>query len=126
MGRYAYFNTGFEYKFWFGVQDSSDITRFGGIGTMDKQDNPSHEWDSEDKDYVLQILRHFEEQNCIPTLNPDVYEKNSKGTLRLYSLLHGPIFEEYLSIEEQAYYALGWVIYHQLTYEPNLSCTYEP
>lgn len=30
MGRYATFSTGLEYKFWFAVQESTDILEFGG------------------------------------------------------------------------------------------------
>ena len=30
MGRYCYFSTGEEYKFWFACQSSEDITKFGG------------------------------------------------------------------------------------------------
>ena len=34
MGRYAFFNTEYEYKFAFGVQDSCDILLFGGEGCL--------------------------------------------------------------------------------------------
>lgn len=126
MGRYAFFNTGFEYKFWFTIQDSNDITRFGGLGGMNDKGRPFYSWIDEDKSYILRVLHHFEKQNHIPELKPELYEKNLEGTQKMYSLLHSPMFHGYLTEEEQAFYCLGWVIYHQLSYQPALSCTYEP
>ena len=125
MGRYAFFNTGFEYKFWFGVQDSEDITRFGGVSSSDDDDNYKQTWQKEDKEYVLQALRLFERRHGIAALDPSPYEANLDGTQRLLDLFCGSLFDEYLSEKTQAYYCLGWIIYHQLMYEPNLSCNYE-
>lgn len=126
MGRYAFFNTGFEYKFWFGVQDSNDISQFGGLGGINENDEYFHKWTTDESDNILRILRDFEKSFDIPALNTEPFEKNMRGTDRMYSLLCGPIFDEYLTNKEQAYYALGWIIYHQLTYESKLNCIYDP
>jgi hypothetical protein len=44
MGRWCYFSTGIEYKFWFGVQSSGDAQFFGGDWQRNWVYDPS-EWD---------------------------------------------------------------------------------
>lgn len=124
MGRYAFFNTGFEYKFWFGIQSSDDITIFGGFGEQDEGEG-WHQWSDEDKPIILHMLREFEEEYELPPRNCDLYEANLKGTQHMYSYLIPSELEKDMPPEEQAYYCLGWIIYHQLLYEPNLTCKYE-
>lgn len=47
MGRYANFSNGEEYKFWYAVQPSSDVTEFGGQKSI--PENVIHwEWNEED------------------------------------------------------------------------------
>ena len=99
MGRYAFFNTEYEYKFAFGVQDSSDILLFGGEG-----EEGCHTWTQEDKTYIL--------KNLMP-INFEKYEKNVHGTYAL---------EADISDHTQK---LGCVIYHQLLYIDELTCEYE-
>lgn len=125
MGRYAFFTTGIEYKFWFAIQESADITRFGGITKVSSNCDYLQEWKEEDKEYALQALRLFERRHDIPPFDISSYEANVKETERLKEMFYGNLFDRYLSEQEQAYYCLGWLIYHQLTYEPNLSCTFE-
>ena len=99
MGRYAFFNTEYEYKFAFGVQDSSDILLFGGIG-----EEGIHTWTQEDKTYILQKLI---------SIDFEKYEKNVHGTYAL----EGDV-SDYTQ-------KLGCVIYHQLLYIDELTCEYE-
>lgn len=44
MGRYAFFSTGFEYKFWFGLQNSLDILNFGGTSRNSRGEDGAIEW----------------------------------------------------------------------------------
>ena len=61
MGRYANFNTGFGYKFVFGLQSSADIMTFGGrILEYDECHDDEfrsvymmHEWSQQDKEYIF-------------------------------------------------------------------------
>ena len=56
MGRHAYFSNGESYKFWFGVQSSSEITEFGG-----REKNPENiNWEWSEKDLPL-INKKLEE-----------------------------------------------------------------
>ena len=126
MGRYAYFNTGFDYKFAFGIQESDDILHFGG-----KVDRESLvvEWTPEDKPFIMSQLESFGEGFVIPDF--ESFEKSSVGTLELY-------LQEYLRkaptrlfeyagdpVDDIACFTLGCVIYHQLLYKSDLSARYE-
>lgn len=102
MGRYAFFNSEFEYKFAFGVQESSDIELFGGVGH-----EGIHTWTQDDRTYILSTLS---------TLNIDfeAYEKNLDGTYALQN-----------DLNLDCTLKLGCLIYHQLLYTDVLSCEYE-
>lgn len=102
MGRYAFFNTEFEYKFAFGVQDSSDIQYFGGIA----EEIGLHTWTQDDKIYIYDLVKDL----C----DFDKYEKNLHGTYAL---------EKDLQLNYT--YNLGCLIYHQLLYTDVLCCEYE-
>ena len=104
MGRYAFFNTDFEYKFGLGVQDSRDILEFGGklidvCGII--------QWTQNDKEFILDELN-------IDKSFFDKYEKNVSGTWKLYGIRE----DNYKEI-------LGCVIYHQLLYMDVLECEFE-
>ena len=102
MGRYAFFNTGFEYKFAFGVQSSTDIQLFGGIG-----EDGLHTWTQDDKTYIINLLSKLE-------IAFENYEKTIDGTYAL---------EDDLEIDHRI--KLGSLIYHQLLYTDELTCTYD-
>lgn len=113
MGRYAFFNTEFEYKFSFGIQPSDDIELFGGYITRDYNidDNcMEHTWTSEDKSFIVCQINSY-------NINFEIYEKNLKGTQQLYHYLCDTISNSTIR--------LGCVIYHQLLYTPVLTCRYE-
>ena len=71
MGRYATLTTNtnesFEYKFWFAVQNSSDIREFGGDATLlFNEDDIVPYIDSEDQQEAWdQLKAHLDEINCI-------------------------------------------------------------
>jgi hypothetical protein len=58
MGRYAFFSTGLEFKFRFGVQESEDIRTFGGVFRYDLSGQDfCHEWDRQDRETILQEIQ---------------------------------------------------------------------
>ena len=125
MGRYAFFNTGFEYKFAFAVQQSEDIMKFGGKGNIYGEDAPYHEWNAE-KDMVFILNRLSDIESAYNYTRPD-FEKFSKDTDGTYELGNS-IYDlnKHISLCKEFYcYLLGCIIYHQLMYEPDLSATYE-
>jgi len=109
MGRYAFFNTDFEYKFAFGVQPSSDIQEFGGDDTSIREIS-SHNWIQDDKTYIFNEISFF-------NIDFEQYEKNLDGTHALRNDLYDT------NIEPK--YVLGCLIYHQLLYTNILICHYE-
>jgi hypothetical protein len=133
MGRYAEFNTGFEYKFSFGIQDSSDMQYFGGEvnDTDDVFYNTyysGHVWSERDKEMILSILNRFGEGFILPDFSK--YERTLDGTYKLY----GSNFYKLNDLErcgdkklykKIAKFMLGCLIYHQLLYVDKLYVTYE-
>jgi hypothetical protein len=121
MGRYAFFNTGFEYKFTFAVQESQDILTFGGDYNMD-DDGPSIEWVAdEDLTGILEKLRAIEEG---PAIDFEKFSKNLDGTHDLMDHLWD-LSKEAADGAFHARYRLGCLIYHQLLYTPELSADFE-
>ena len=128
MGRYANFNTGFKYKFVFGVQPSDDITQFGGDlnDTDDAEYNSyysGHVWKDEDKNKIMSILKDFGEGFVVPDFSR--YETSVEGTYVMYYNLLEEIIEHNSKVEEFFKFVLGCLIYHQLLYESYLSVQYE-
>lgn len=116
MGRYAFFDTGVEYKFWFAVQPSDDITCFGGRRVT------RMEWNAEeDLKYTMKELKELVEKYNYTLPEFEAYEKNEEGTRKLYR----DVASRYELKEQDAKFCLGCIIYHQLTYKPNLTCDYE-
>ena len=111
MGRYAYFNTGLEYKFTFAKQDSEDIKKFYG-----KSDNRclTVTWIKSDIPLISNKLKEY-------PYNVDFskYENNLNGTYILYN----DLFCLYKC--ENYTYRLGCLIYHQLQYTNKLYVEYE-
>ena len=124
MGRYAFFNTGFEYKFTFAVQPSEDILKFGGTPTFSYEGDNKHTWTIVDRPRILNTLKDLEESLDFCPMNFDRYEKNLDGTNNLrYYLWEITVPES--DVELFATYRLGCLIYHQLLYKLELNCTYE-
>jgi hypothetical protein len=136
MGRYAYFSTGFEYKFWFGIQATHDIFEFYGNVCDESSDDESNDdksyeydkpgkivWDSSVKNYIKESLDEMKEENPhlvdIPWAS---FENSLEGTQKVcdYFCEH-----EKSQSKEAAKYMLGCLIYHQLFYEDELSCEFE-
>ena len=109
MGRYCFFTTGFEYKFAFGVQESSDILLFGGEAGVEV-----HTWTQKDIPFIAAMVKDV----C----DFEKYDKNLDGTYELEEDL-----EKYLDNNLEIYYTLrlGCFIYHQLLYTDVLTCEYE-
>lgn len=128
MGRYAQFNTGFEYKFLFASQPSEDIKEFGGQinDTDDDEYNfyySEHFWTERDKEQILYTLNHFGEGFILP--NFSIYDNDISGTYKMYT--EEQYCYQYDNIEDKkiSKFILGCLIYHQLLYEPNLTVKYE-
>lgn len=127
MGRYAFFTTGFEYKFRFGVQDSSDILTFGGVGCGAPNPDRDYywvEWNQSDTTKIEESLKDLEQNLEMKPLNLSTYALNLQGT---YALCHDlyALYEIYQPQETVAQYILGCLIYHQLLYAKELSAHYE-
>ncbi len=113
MGRYLYFNTGFQYKFGFGIQNSIDMYDYGNDHGED------HVWTEYDKNSIVKDLEDYKILGYeIPVF--ENYEKNVHGTWELYCdriKKDGVLNRE----DEQMYRVLlACVIYHQLLYCPQL------
>lgn len=123
MGRWAFFNTGFEYKFAFATQSSADITTFGGQddGRDDERGYYFWSWSACcDAERCLRNLRRMEKDYGWKPLDFDVWGKTEDGTRDLWVNLCDSI-----SGDAANRYILGCLIYHQLTYCKELSCHYE-
>jgi hypothetical protein len=116
MGRYAFFNTGVEYKFRFAQQDSIDMTLFGGK-TFESEDNSGdliQKWTKDDIPIIKENLEDYGHYD----LDLSKYENNINGTYKLKFDLCDTINDEYT-------YILGCIIYHQLHYTENLEVKFE-
>jgi hypothetical protein len=126
MGRYAFFNTKFEYKFRFGVQESSDMLSFGGEQTYESLNYGyfDHKWQEQDKYRILKELQSF--CGFLTETLPDFesYEKNKNGTYNLSRDLY-KLYDEIQEEEFIARFILGCCIYHQLLYKTDLEVQYE-
>jgi hypothetical protein len=127
MGRYAFFSTGFEYKFRFGVQPSEDITVFGGKITDENYHHGyfTQKWTTNDTSLVKQKLDSLLEWIGEDPVPFEEYEKTLDGTHTLAYKLYN-LYESHDSEEIVARYILGCVIYHQLLYKEVLEVEYEP
>lgn len=128
MGRDIFFNTGMEKRFAFGVQPSSDIRLFGGVipppKTLDDvRSYYMHAWSAEkDSAYILNELQQY-----TPTL-PDFTEfpASLKGTWKLSHWLDDNRRKLYSDMSDNFFtFQLGCLIYHQLSYMPELYAEYE-
>lgn len=122
MGRYAFFNTGLEYKFGFGVQESTAIEEFGGQLRILEDNDGEITWTKEDIPLVRVCIKALEDCLGFEEFSVDKYEKSLKGTQNLKSDLY-----EILDMnEKESYtYILGFLIYHQLLYKSPLVVRFE-
>lgn len=126
MGRYAFFTTGLEYKFLFGVQDSEDITTFGGVSNCEHYDKGYYlqSWNQSDKETIEKELKYLLEWIGEDPVDFTAYEKNVEGSWALKSKLY-ELYKSDHNEELVARYILGCLIYHQLLYIEELSADYE-
>lgn len=126
MGRYAFFTTNLEYKFRFGVQESSDIRRFGGVASYEnvEQGYLTHSWSQSDKETIETELKELLNWLGEDLVDFSKYEKNIEGTWTLRSELYD-LYRRDHSEEITARYILGCLLYHQLLYCETFSADYE-
>jgi hypothetical protein len=126
MGRYAFFKTGFEYKFRFGVQPSEDIRTFGGYASYDQSEKGyfTHHWEESDEKAILHDLEPLAEALGLPLPKFEMYEKNLQGSYKFHQELYD-LYKQDLNEQAVARFSLGCMIYHQLQYEKQLSVDYE-
>ncbi len=131
MGRYAFFSTGFEYKFGFGVQPSSDIRCFGGVVCTSPAQYEcgyfGHSWNMEkDGEEILYLLTKEadEESGVLPKFSE--FPKDLSGTNLLWRWLYDnrQMIHKGISMQIDTF-KLGCLIYHQLLYTPDLIARYE-
>ena len=128
MGRYAFFNTGLEYKFVFACQESTDMQMFGGEQAEPKDVGYyAHEWDAEiDLPFIRRRLERFVNGAGIALPDFEQYDRSESGTYALRRTLDEKE-DEYIDIFYKEFYTyrLGCLIYHQLLYMPKLTVNYE-
>lgn len=101
MGRYANFNTGFEYKFGFGVQSSSDIQFWGGEFKEEREEEECdcdgkcewddghgwtlniQSWNATERPKMLAKLTSLLDVHNIK-INWDDFPEDNEGTDKLY------------------------------------------
>ena len=132
MGRYAFFNTGFERKFAFGIQESSDIMRFGGVIATTEEDvqrgDYRHAWSADrDAHTILQILQSYVMDTDV--ILPDFFafstDLNGTYDLRRWFDTCCDACIDILGVVNFYTLELGCLIYHQLLYKPDLQASYE-
>jgi hypothetical protein len=129
MGRYAFFNTEFEYKFAFGLQDSDDIETFGGF-TVQQASDPEQIWSEHDMSFILEELHdlldfHAINENIRDYIESEQFSKDVKGTYMLSAALYKNFKERFESEVIFYRFRLGCLIYHQLLYKKDLKAVYE-
>ncbi len=127
MGRWAFFSTGLEYKFLFGVQPSEDITLFGGESSDINYEMgyQTQIWDRIHFPEIEKELKGLLDWLGEEPVKWDLYTKDLKGTQELRDDLRG-LYEKDHNEELVARYTLGCLIYHQLLYTEALQADYEP
>lgn len=127
MGRYAFFNTGFEYKFRFGIQMSDSIQMFGGLGNIygsRQSAHPYHEWVTDDLPCIEKKLRDITCSLNQELLDIPSYEATIEGTYHVFQALTS-LYHIHPNEKMVAQYILGACIYHQLLYKSKLTVEYE-
>lgn len=128
MGRYAFFSTGFEYKFRFGVQSSTEILTFAGNESEDPDPQTGlyiHTWGQRDTKAMDESLKEMEQMLGLEPLDLSTYALSLQGTYELRQKLE-PLYESGFGEEEIARYILGCCLFHQLLYAKTLRADFEP
>lgn len=120
MGRYAFFSTDYEYKFWFAIQSSEDIWEFGGEEI--NEDIPEHRWTSADLEYIKAKLIVCARDNGISLPEFENYKKSIHGTYEIEQMIEN---QKCKDEKVSAWCSLGCIIYHQLLWNPELTARYE-
>jgi hypothetical protein len=120
MGRYAFFSTGYEYKFVFACQESDEIELFGGEVTNIDEWNAKIVWKKEEVPTIKRTMKYLLFLNELEEFNVEIFEKTIDGTYLLNNELWKRLGNKgcYKTI-------LCCLIYHQLLYTDELSCNYE-
>ena len=122
MGRWAYFSTDYEYKFWFAIQSSEDILDFGGWDS-NKYDMPTHKWlAAEDLEYIKAKLLACARENGLTLPDFEKFEKSIDGTNALAMSIENTKFKDE---KVTAWFYLGCIIYQQLLWNSELTARYE-
>lgn len=123
MGRWAYFNTGVDYKFAFASQPTGDILKFSGQDITEEDGEYRHMWVRKfDLETVRALLQMTSEMYVEPKW--ESYEQTKEGTELLHQDLYNTLDTD--GADETVYrYILGCLIYHQLLYTPVLVANYE-
>lgn len=125
MGRYAYFNTNFEYNFAFAIQSTQDILCFGGEQCIPYSEigESSITWRLNDHlSFILAELESMAKEIERPLPNFDGYDYTVGGTYNLNNSLSNSLDFEYILSYR---FLLGCLIYHQLMYAPTLTVNFE-
>jgi hypothetical protein len=120
MGRYAFFSTGLEYKFKFGIQSSGDMVQFNGNSyNGPDEDSLIHKWEKKtDENLIKKKLEDYNYNDIKIDLSK--FENNIKGSYELKNYL-----ENLKEICNNHEFILGYLIYHQLQYVDILSVEFE-
>lgn len=101
MGRYCYFDSGFEYKFWFGIQDSGfDFLTWCAVDYRPRKNDDNYDFTIMIDDTYLDVL-----QTCYPGYPlPDFmkYDTTTEGTQQLYDDME----------KRNADFCLACIVYH--------------
>ena len=112
MGRWAFFNTEYEYKFWFAIQPSEDIWEFGGKD-ISEEGEPEHQWGQEDLEYIRSKLLVCAKDNGVDLPDFEKFEKSVDGTCEIAQSVESDTFTDE---KKAAWFYLGCILYHQLLY----------
>ena len=127
MGRYAFFSTGFEYKFRFGIQHSSDMLTFAGFDCGDADPQTGlyiHTWDQRDTKTIDESLKRLETDLGVDPLDIGSFALTLQGTYEMRTKLED-LYSEELPEQTVAQYILGCCIFHQLLYAKTLRVDFE-
>lgn len=125
MGRYCYFSNGFEYKFWFGIQESGfeflKDAIGGDLGTYAGASEISFAFVV----YPCKLLEYLQEYEHLKIPDWDKYEKTTTGTQMMYDDIIGQIDFSVYNDVTAANFCLACIIYHMSLYEKCIHGTYE-
>ena len=126
MGRYCFFSNGFEYKFWFGVQESGfEFLQDAIGGDIGTQIHPHNDISFAFVVYSCKLLEHLQEYEHLKIPDWDKYEKTTTGTYMMYDDIIKQIDHSLDNTVYIANFCLACIIYHMSLYEKCISGTFE-